>query len=542
MEAVLGIAMVVSIFATLYFGRGTTFSGDEMVWVVTSPQLDLDTALQPHAGHLLLVSRLLYAPLLDLFGLDYLPYRILTVLSVCLTVGLLFVYLRRRVPEVVALVPCLVLLFFGSDHLHMLQGNGFTICFSLAMGLLALLMVERDDRAGDVIASIALVAAVATYAVGLPFVVGIAAAVALKRQWRRLWIPAIPAVLYLAWLLWTKTNDAGGPGSQVEFSNLTLIPKWSFQALGAALYALTGLSFDLTRGDSIDLIGTGAALLAIAAILAVAICVWRGRASRGLWVAIAIGVALWTMQALVSGTGGRLPDDARYLYPGAVVSVLVLAEAARGLRWRRPTLIALYLIGAIGLTTNFLLLERNGDFYRDLGLAFRGQVGAANLIVEAQASAGSLEEDSVPLDELVTEEAGAAFAMADLPYGHFGLTPLEMTALPPEQRISIDRGLIAAEELELFPAADANGKDCRKAPESEDGIFVAELGPDGGILHSRSGIKNLLAGRFADAPHLPLEKIEPGETVKLEVLPDSGSETVPWQVQGSGRDIEICGL
>lgn len=184
--------MIVSIAVTLYLGRGTTFSGDEMVLVVTSPDFDLQAAFQPHVGHLLLVPRLIYLPLLESFGLSYLPYRILTVLAVCLTVGLLFAWLIRRVPKWVALVPCVILLFFGTDHLHMLQGNGFTICFSLAMGLLALLMLERGDRFGDVFACLALVLGVATYSVALPLIVGAAVLVLINRQWTRIWIAAVP--------------------------------------------------------------------------------------------------------------------------------------------------------------------------------------------------------------------------------------------------------------------------------------------------------------------------------------------------------------
>ena len=70
----------------------------------------------------------------------------MTVIAV--TVGLLFVYCKRRVGGLAALAPCLVLLVFGSDPLHALLGNGFTVVGSLGCGIGALLAVERDDLAG----------------------------------------------------------------------------------------------------------------------------------------------------------------------------------------------------------------------------------------------------------------------------------------------------------------------------------------------------------------------------------------------------------
>jgi hypothetical protein len=165
---VLAVALACSFVATLYFSRGTTFSGDEMVWVITSPALDLSTLLTPHGGHLQLVSRSVYKVMLELFGLSYLPYRVLTALAVCLAATLLFVWLKRRVAPVVALLPCLVLLFFGSDPLHSLQGNGFTIVFSIAMGLAGLLLIEHNSRRADIGAAVALTVGVATYSVAIP--------------------------------------------------------------------------------------------------------------------------------------------------------------------------------------------------------------------------------------------------------------------------------------------------------------------------------------------------------------------------------------
>ncbi len=57
---------------TLYVGRGLTFTVDELVFFADSPNLDLQTALEPHGGHLTLTSRVVYKVVLEVFGSSYL--------------------------------------------------------------------------------------------------------------------------------------------------------------------------------------------------------------------------------------------------------------------------------------------------------------------------------------------------------------------------------------------------------------------------------------------------------------------------------------
>ena len=147
--AALGGAMLVSLAVCLYATRGTTFSGDEMTWVAFSPDTNLRVALEPHSGHLVLVSHLLYKLILETIGGNYLTFRVLTLLMVFASVGLFFAWSARRIGHWLALAPCLVLLFFGTDAGHLLQGNGFTIMLAVACGMGALVALDRDSRAGS---------------------------------------------------------------------------------------------------------------------------------------------------------------------------------------------------------------------------------------------------------------------------------------------------------------------------------------------------------------------------------------------------------
>ncbi len=136
---VLAFSMAFAFVVFLWFGRGTTFSADELTWLMQSPDRTLGNAFDPHAGHLVFVSKVLYKVVLETIGVNYLTFRILTALTVLLASLLIFIYARRRVTELVALAPALALLFFGGDPFHVVAGNGFTVLFAVVCGLAALL-------------------------------------------------------------------------------------------------------------------------------------------------------------------------------------------------------------------------------------------------------------------------------------------------------------------------------------------------------------------------------------------------------------------
>ena len=77
----LGLAMAGAATLILYFSRGLTFTVDELVWFMQSPDLDLHTALEPHGGHLTLTARVVYKAIFEVFGDSYLPFRLLVVVT-----------------------------------------------------------------------------------------------------------------------------------------------------------------------------------------------------------------------------------------------------------------------------------------------------------------------------------------------------------------------------------------------------------------------------------------------------------------------------
>ena len=202
-----GAAASVAALIILWLGSGVGYSLDEIDTLIRTPGLDFDGTLEPHNGHFIFTTRVAYWAILELFGTDYLAFRLLTLATVVLTAALFLAYAGRRIGKLPALALALLLLFFGSHPSHVMNGNGFTVLFAIACGLAALLLLERNDRGGDIGACALLCLGVATYTTGLPFVAGAAVAILLRdERWRRIWIVAVPVAIYFAWWL-----SGGGP-------------------------------------------------------------------------------------------------------------------------------------------------------------------------------------------------------------------------------------------------------------------------------------------------------------------------------------------
>ena len=111
---------------------------------------------------------------------------------------LLFVYVRRRVGDWLALAAVLPILFMGVASEDLL--NVFQICYfgSMAFGIGALLVFEREETRGDVLTCLLLLASLAFAEIAFAFAVACAVVVALaEARWRRLWVIAVPFLLYL---------------------------------------------------------------------------------------------------------------------------------------------------------------------------------------------------------------------------------------------------------------------------------------------------------------------------------------------------------
>jgi hypothetical protein len=536
----------------LWLSRGTTLWVDEITAYMESPGLGLEETLRPHLGHLSLTSRLTYKAVFEVFGANYVPFRVLTLLALILAVALLFAYLKRRVGGYVALAPCLVLLFFGSDYIHVLAGNGYTILLGIASGLGAFLALERDDRRGDLIACGLLCFGVVTYSFALGFLAGAMVWIAVgEDRRRRAWVVLVPLALYAAWWLWSGTLEAG-PASEIDPVNLLVLPSWAFQSLSAVLTALTGVSYQFPGGYPAPQVGP---VLAVIVLALVGLRFRSGAITKELWAGIAVLLSLWGLGALASG-GIRFPENTRYFYPVGIGLMLIAADSLRGIRWSWSGILAVYLVALAGLGANLLLLRDGGGFLRETHAPLvRASFAALDVAGdEAEPTFDLFNADGspgpgnaifgVPFDifEARDEAPVDAYLAAADRYGSFGFSLPELRARDMGLRSETDRILVKALGLELSPTdRRARGPGCRRVRGTGGRPPVARLPTGGALLELAGSGGQASLGRFADAESAPLGRLAPSEPALLRIPPDNAPD--PWRlsVAGSGTLI-VCPL
>ena len=146
---VVGAAMAAAALLLGYWGRGEWFGDDDLGYAVRLATDPLGHALlhPPPDKYLIAFPLLVYKALFETFGLDsYRPYRVIGILLVLLCAGLLFVLLRRWLPERFAVPPTLLMLFFGAGSEVVVTPVRIPSQIALAAGLGMMLALERRDR------------------------------------------------------------------------------------------------------------------------------------------------------------------------------------------------------------------------------------------------------------------------------------------------------------------------------------------------------------------------------------------------------------
>lgn len=540
-------AMAASAAWLLDAGRGMTFSGDEVFYyaryvahgVEPVTTGGLEYFLAPHNGHLVLLGKLVYRVLLLLFGSDYLAFRVVEVGSVLLCVGLFFVLVRRRLGPVAALIPSVLLLFFGYAYETLLWPFDVHTTMALALGLAALLAFEREDSTGDRLTCIFLVLGTAALELGLAFCVGFAVAI-LQRpdRRRRAWIFAVPIVLYLVWWLWARHFDQ----SDASLVNVHLIVVDFTDSLSAVVGSIFGLN-PTGVGSSAQLTGVTAWGTLLAGI-GVALLAWRVR--RGdlpptFWIPIVTLLAYWTTIAI----GGRDPESSRYILVGAVLVFLIAAEALRGIRITPWALTAAACLMALAIPPNLAkFYDGRRLFYNDAS-ATRTEYGMVQLARE------EVDPRYTPgIDPNVTGLGGGVGAAlsageyfrAAREFGPLAYSPAEVRDETLQMRQVADATLIDALGVKLRSASPpAEPTACPRWNRGRPGRPV--------FFHISAG--RLLLGSRSETPvtvslvrfgtggaGFEIGSLEPGGWARISIPPDAAAD--PWLVLVDGP-VYSCG-
>lgn len=535
-----------------------TFFIDDWDLLLRRRGISADVLLNPHARHLIIGPAIVYKAIQATFGMDsQIPFTVPAILAFLASVVLLFVYVRRRVGEWLALAAVVPILFMGSAYEDLL--HPFQICYfgSVAFGIGALLAIERRDSRGDVIACILLLASLAFAEIALPFAAGVAVAIALDRgPLRRGWVVAVPAVLYAIWFVaWGQQ----GP-SELTFNHVATSPAYVLDGFASSLGSLFGLGTTALFGGTGGLEWGRPLLVALVAIAAWSL---RSRSPLRGWllVTLAVGVSFWFLTAANGGLG-RPPYASRYQYVGAVFLVMVAAECAAGWRpaWRPNwrALAAVFAVAIAAAVSNFSTLHESYRALAGLTPVIRG--GLAGLEISA---------DTVNPDLVLTTENSGYNYFAQLTAGPYlsavdkfgspAYTQAELAGAPEIGRTAADKVLAAGLRLSFRPLAKAPptgatapalvGPPGAVVDTSPGCLTVRRVGatspivtlpPGGATLTTPAGAQAGLSLRRFAADSFPIVVGTVHRAARLDIPEDRSSR--PWELQLDPTDqVTVCG-
>jgi hypothetical protein len=487
----------------------------------------------------------LYLVTAELFGTHYLIQRLMGVAAVVLASALFFALARRRVGNAIALAPAILLLVYGSAWQHVAGPIGFTVVFSAAAGMGALLALEREDRRGDLIACALLCLAVFTFSVGVGFLVGAAIGVLLSRERvRRAWVFLIPLAGYAAWWFWARQFGQEG---RTTLANIDRIPGFFADSASVVSGAITGVNIPFSRfGEAPAPIATAptSALGWIAAAAFVAAVVWRiarGNVPRSLWVSLGVMSTYWLAVALSDPLfQGEQTDAIRYIYPGTIGVLLVVTDAFRDIRIARRAVAAVWVVAIFSLAMNLVFLRDGASYLRNRYSPPKRENLAMLELANGELPGGSATgKNADPRPELAADIPFLLFGpgrdgylAAVAKYGSPAYDLSEIRALGPGLRANADLSLTQAYSLAVVPGAGAPaGAGCRRA-QGEVRL------PAGGALLKGNPGTTLSLRRFGDAPGSVLGPLPDGWaklTIPSDPAPDPWYASVP-----AGERLEVC--
>src|SRR5436190_157927 len=346
------------VFVLLYVkGNGMTFYFDEWDFVLRRHRSTVGVFLEPHNEHFSLVPVIVYKILFATAGLDhYAPYRVVALLLHLTIAALVFVWVRRRAGDVLALAGATLLLFLGAGFEDVLWPFQIGFLFALAAGLGAFLLLERDKSFADVAATILLGVSLASASLGIPIALGAGAYLLVRPARRgRLWVVIVPLVLYGIWYA-----DYGK--SALKGKNVTAAPSYTADEVAGAVGGVVGLAVEWGR------------VLAAAAVAGLAVHIARLRDwSRSFVMVLTTAVAFWVLTALARANLNEATSS-RYLYAGGLFTLLIAAEVVRGRAFSRRALWVVAGVTALAALSGMNMFKKGADGFRFTDRIVRAEI------------------------------------------------------------------------------------------------------------------------------------------------------------------------
>lgn len=541
--ALLGVAMAASVVLVLVLTRDFTFLQDTWELLMNRRDPSVDSLLVPHNEHIVVIPTLILELQLRIFGMtSATPEFVLLALMLAVSALLLFVYVRRRVGPWLALFAAVLLLFLGPAWEVLLWPFEIGFIGSVLFGLAMLLMLDRDDRKGDVAASAFLLLSFGFSSVAIPFAAAAAVDILVKRRSRglaRAYLVAVPVALYGAWYLgWGSDAE-----THVSLRNVLASPRFVFESAAVAVGSVFGLGTSPYGGSPDPVWGR--------AILVALVFVFGYRQLRrpgfpiGFWPVAAAAATNWFLTA-ANQMPGRDPTSSRYQYMGGVLILLLLANLLQGVRLGRRALLAGAALTAVAVAVNLVVLRNGKDALEHQSVLTRSDLAAIEIAKNTVDPELSLNTEIAGTTTLIDVQV-AKYLPAVEEYGSPAYTPDELAAAPDYGRRQADIVLsqalpissltrlgayspgAAAENCVALPPGGSPAPGVRLSP----GLTRIEVPPGPGASLS---LRRFASGEFP----VPTEGA-PGDSVTELRVPRDGAPRYPWYLQvEAAQPTRVC--
>jgi hypothetical protein len=501
------LASVAAGLAIMYAGRGSFFHADDWDMMLYRRDLSSGALLTPHNDHLIAVQVALFNLLREVAGWHYGAYRLTMVLLHLAVATCVFVFVRRRVGSWLALAFVLPLLVLGAGGDGLLFAGVMANSAALATGLAALLLVERlpARRWHEALAFVLLMLSVASVTFGVIF--ALAAAVwigATPARRRSLWIAVIPLLAYGAW-------KVAYPASAASIENAVHTPRFVADSAAAAFGALTGLGRYVGYVPAI-----------VATVLAAYVLVTRKRVAVATYVIVGLPVATWTSIGIGRAATQVAGLQPRYIYVGATLVLLVMAELLAGRRLRPAAVGTLAAIAVAGTLYNLEQLRDQGTYFRGqavLARAYLGAVEAAEPVISPEFAVENFPDPGA-IGNVIGLFQTAAFEDAVRQVGDEPVELRVLDTLPPDKRQTVDAVLVAALRIRLTPTAAGSlpipARSCVRIGPADGGKELAVRTPGTVVVRAGTQPAEVYLRRYADR----------SSPTPLGTVPRAGSQLV----------------
>jgi hypothetical protein len=523
-------------------GMRLTFFNDEWYVLLQRPGLTADSVFAPHNEHVAVIPVLVYKALIALFGFEsQLPFRLVHV-AVVISLGVLvFLFVRERLGPLLALLAAAIILFLGPAWEDLLWSFQIGIIGSLLTGAGALIAIEHRGPRSDAAGCALLVCSVLLSDLGIPFVIAATASVLLRRGLRRLWIVAVPTLVFAAW--WIGYGHEAE--TNVTLGNILRIPSYVMDGAATGLASLAGLS--QAPGGEPESLSYGRPLLVLAAV-GVAVALRGGWRPSPLALVIAIAaISFWALAA-ANYIPDRNPTSSRYQLVNATLIIMLAAEAFRAVRVPPGALVAITALALVAWGANVGVMWTGYDFLRYHARFSKAAVGTLEIMRGRPVPPNFQLVEDVAQDPYVSGLTAERFYEESDAHGlppHYSQT--QLYAAPPEVRQAADNIFLAGYQVHLGPVHEGSARKQQRSrcptisPPLGAGAATVTLPSGGATVTNLGGTPVEVGMRRLAPPDLPtnLGLLAGGFSARVAVPRDSIDR--PWLIEASGGSaLAVC--